>query len=350
MMMILWISFVFDAMLIIYIAAKAKNIKAPSRFVAFSSIINLFAYYIACGLNTAFGVNLLFDVICTITAKIFVVCAYYFFRQRKTSQSFIVYIIVITISLCVHTIPLIGIISELVLLVYLLRFEYSNIKNTGKSDVSVKQDNAAALLNENGVYLRTIEENYRKTRALWHDLNNHIICMRSLIEDKQYDELEIYVNALSEKIASGVFPVKSGNIVLDALMADKYQKARKADIYVEFENINYHNAIDAEDLGIIIGNLFDNAIEENLRSPNKETRFIKIYMTSIDDTLVIRFKNPLLHDLTVKSGLPFTTKPNTVHHGIGLKNVRRVCDKYNGELLWSSENGIFEITARLILT
>jgi sensor histidine kinase regulating citrate/malate metabolism len=119
---------------------------------------------------------------------------------------------------------------------------------------------------------------------------------------------------------------------------------------MEFESIDYRNTINEEDLCVIIGNLFDNAIEENLRSTDKDGRYIKLYIASKEDMLVIRTKNPLHHELNIKSGLPSTMKPDAVHHGIGLKNVRRICDKYSGELIWTSENGIFEIAARLIIT
>jgi len=232
------------------------------------------------------------------------------------------------------------------LLAYLLYTEYSN------KDEIINEPPSQST-SENSLYIKTIEENYRKSRELWHDLNNHILSMRSLAENKRYDELEIYINSLSKKIADNAFPVKSGNIILDALIADKYHRAKKADIYVEFESINYQSTIDAEDLCVIVGNLFDNAIEENLRSPNNidnNGRNIRLYISSIDNSFIIRLKNPLYHELNIKSGLPSTIKPDAVHHGMGLKNVRRVCDKYNGELLWTNENGIFEIVARLVIT
>jgi len=103
-------------------------------------------------------------------------------------------------------------------------------------------------------------------------------------------------------------------------------------------------------LCVVIGNLFDNAIEENRRSTDKNGRYVKLYVSSADDTLVIRLKNPLYHELTIKSGLPSTAKPDAAHHGMGLKNVRRICDKYDGELLWTNENDVFEIVARLNIT
>jgi len=340
-LIIILISLILDVILLVIITVKNKNILPLLRFAAFSVVINLFAYYISIGLNKSLGTNILFDIICAAASKIFIIYIFSVFRQNKKAQSPAAYLMIISVSLCFYSTPLPGIVSGIILLVYLLYAEYST-KDEIKPDLPQST-------NENSLYIRTIEENYRKSRELWHDLNNHILAMRSLSETKKYDELEDYINSLSEKIAGSAFPVKSGNIILDALIADKYHRAKKAEIYIEFESIDYRNTIDAEDLCVIVGNLFDNSIEENLRLPNKDDKFIKLYITSMDDILVIHFKNPLSHELTIKNGLPSTVKPDVVHHGMGLKNVRRVCDKYKGELLWTSENGIFEITARIYI-
>lgn len=342
-MILLMISLVLDVFLFAIVILKGKNILQPLRFAAFSSVVNLLAYCVAYGLTESFSKNILFDIICTVAAKIFIFYIFSTFRRNVKIKSPSAYLMVFAVSLCVYSIPLSGVICGIVFLVYLLYIEYS-----GKDEAENKND--TTTINENSLYLRTIEGNYRKSRELWHDLNNHILSMRSLAENKLHDELEIYINSLSEKIASNAFPIKSGNIVLDALIADKYQRARKAEIYLEFESIDYRNAINDEDLCVIIGNLFDNAIEENLRSIDKNERYIKLYISSKDDMLIIRLKNPLYHELSIKSGLPSTIKPDASHHGMGLKNVRRICDKYNGELLWASENNIFEIIVRLNIT
>lgn len=342
---VLGLSLILDIALLVLITAKSKNLLQMVRFGAFAVIIDLLAYYIARGLALSFGENIAVDIVCVSAAKIFVMYVSGSLNQKKTTQRIYIYITVIMASLCIHGIAISGVLCEIILLAYLLYAEY-----TDKG--SDEQNKTQPPLNtfENSLYLHTIEENYRKSRALWHDLNNHILCMRSLAENKQYEELETYINSLSEKIAGNAFPVKSGSIVLDALIADKYHKAQKSDIYIEFEGINYRGAIDAEDLCVVIGNLFDNAVEENLRSADENGRYIKIFISSSDDALIVRMKNPLNHELTIKGGLPSTTKPDVSHHGMGLKNVRRICDKYNGELLWTNENGIFEITARLIIT
>jgi sensor histidine kinase regulating citrate/malate metabolism len=206
--------------------------------------------------------------------------------------------LVIALSLFTSNTPFFGIISGVILIAYLFYVEYM-----GKNEISYSKNDTSEL-NETSLYMRIIEENYQKSRELWHDLNNHIVSMRSLVDNKEYADLEVYINSLSEKIADNAFPIKSGNIILDALIADKYRIAKKHGIFVEFESIDYRNIIEAEDLCVIVGNLFDNAIEGNVRSICNEDRYIKLRISSVSDSLIITLKNPLFHELVVKSGLP----------------------------------------------
>lgn len=88
--------------------------------------------------------------------------------------------------------------------------------------------------------------------------------------------------------------------------------------------------IDNEDLCTVAGNLLDNAIEENRKCRDGGRRRIFICISSGEDFLAVTVRNPLFHELKVKNGLPVSEKPDAEHHGMGLKNVRKICDKYGG--------------------
>ncbi|MCH5333663.1 MAG: sensor histidine kinase [Agathobacter sp.] len=310
------------------------------RFLALAVIVNTIAYYMVSGLAASFGQNLLASAVCTLTAKIFVV---WFFQQSGEQEiaNAPVYLVTILLSLCLHANPISGIGTETVLLLFLLYVERV------KPD---PEEKAPAKKRESDIYLMTIEDSYRKNRALMHDLKNHMIALRSLAEKKEYDKLLQYTDTLTEKVSENLFPVHSGNLVLDALLADKYHTARRNKIYVEFVTVNYNIDLDSGDLCTVIGNLFDNAIAENLKTSLTDDRRISVLIHTAEEWLIVEIKNPLFHELNIKNGLPASDKPNLEHHGIGLKNVRRVCDKYGGELLWNDADGIFTVTARLKIT
>lgn len=340
--MILLISLILDAVLLTVQTVRSRNVMIFLRFLAMSALINTFAHYMILGLTAAFGEDLLFALVCTVAAKIFVIWMY--IQTVEAEQKNVsVYLLTVLLSLCLHGDPVPGLVSGTILLLFLIYTEHhENTPSDEKAETRPER--------ESDLYLKTIKDSYRKNRALMHDLKNHIIVLRSLAEKKEYDKLLDYTDSMAEKVSENLFPVHSGNTVLDALLADKYHTARRNGIFVEFLSVRYNADVDSGDLCTVIGNLFDNAITENLRTARTEERRISVSIRSSDEELTVEMKNPLFHTLNIRNGLPVSDKPDLEHHGIGLKNVRRVCDSYTGTLVWDDADGIFTATAKLKMT
>ena len=340
--MILLISLILDAVLLVIKTVRKRNIAACLRFLSMSVLINVFAYYMILGLTKTFGYNLLFALVCSVAAKIFVIWLY-LQSTKAEHKNAPVYLLTILLSLCFNDNPIFGLISDVLLLLFVIYSEHHEHTNSTETSETRPE-------RESSIYLKTIEDSYRKNRALMHDLKNHIIVLRSLAEKKEYDQLLDYTDSMAEKVSENLFPVHSGTTILDAILADKYHIARRNGIFVEFLTVSYNADFDSDDLCTVIGNLFDNAIAENLKTSHTEERRISISIRSNDNELTVVMKNPLFHILKIKNGLPASDKPDLEHHGIGLKNVRRVCDVYDGTLFWDDTDGIFTITAQLKMT
>lgn len=368
--MVLLISLILDGVLAAAALVKRKGINSVCRLAAMSAIVNGIACYVSMGLEAELGASVLSEIACAAGAKIFMI--WIFLQKEKTdkqalteretteraskeeifSEALPVYLVSAAVSLCVHSHPIKGVACELILLCYILFFE-RNRRKKGEREAGDRTGLNAGLsvggdTGRNNGYLQTIEESYRKNRALMHDLNNHAVAMRALAESGKYEELVRYTDTFSRKVRENIFPVHSGSIVLDALLADKYHRAAARDIPILFEEIRYSADLDDEDLCIVLGNLLDNAIEENEKCADPGQRRIFLRIVSEEDSLNIRVRNPLFHELTVKGGLPVSQKPDAEHHGMGLRNVRRVCDRYGGTLFWDVSEKEFSVTAELI--
>ncbi len=340
--MILLISLIFDGVLWIKKMIRGRNFTAGLRFLSMSALINTITYYIILGLIESFGYHLLFAMVSCVSAKILVVWTY-LQEDKEQHKNKSVYLLSVLLCLCPNKNPVFGLISGVILLLFVTYTEY-------QENVTCDEKPKTRLRKESDIYLKTIEDSYRKNRALMHDLKNHILALRTLAENKSYDELLHYMDSMAEKVSENLFPVHSGNVVLDAILADKYHIARRNGIFVEFLNVRYNVDFDNGDLCTVIGNLFDNAITENLKSSCEEERRISVSICSKDNELSVKFTNPLFHVLKIHNGLPVSDKPDLEHHGMGLKNVRRVCDVYDGALFWDDADGIFTVTAQLKMT
>lgn len=186
------------------------------------------------------------------------------------------------------------------------------------------------------------ERLYDNVRAVRHDMKNNLIVLRGLIAKKcpNDDEIGRYFEDMSLTVEQLDNRVKTGNAVCDTVISGKFRLAEKripnitlcADDFVCGES-----SIKSFDIGIILNNALDNAIEacERLykKSPQAEI-YIKLRSFKKRNLFFIEIKNSF--DGTLKadeeSGLFFSTKENTELHGIGLHNIKSCAEKYSGDV------------------
>ena len=93
------------------------------------------------------------------------------------------------------------------------------------------------------------------------------------------------------------------------------------------------------DLCIVIGNLFDNAIEASLALPEQE-RLIRLYMDLKTTQLYMWLTNfTSVKKLKKQGGRYVTTKGEG--HGFGLVRVDDIIERYGGYISRNSEDGAF---------
>ena len=93
------------------------------------------------------------------------------------------------------------------------------------------------------------------------------------------------------------------------------------------------------DLCVIIGNLFDNAIEASLALP-EDKRLIRVYMDMKNTQLYISFTNFTAgKKLKKEAGRFRTTKGDG--HGFGLLRIDGIVERLGGYLSRNSEDGAF---------
>lgn len=93
------------------------------------------------------------------------------------------------------------------------------------------------------------------------------------------------------------------------------------------------------DLCIVIGNLFDNAIEASLALPEEE-RLIRLYMDIKNTQLYMCLTNfTSVKKLKKQGGRYVTTKGEG--HGFGLVRVDDIIERYGGYISRNSEDGAF---------
>ena len=127
----------------------------------------------------------------------------------------------------------------------------------------------------------------------------------------------------------------------DAILNSKISLARSRNIPVTIDaHIPVTLTTPEIDLCVIIGNLFDNAIEASLPLP-PEQRMIRVYMDmKRNNQLYISFTNLTATGKQNKENGLFRTGKGE-GHGFGLKRIDGVVERHGGYLSRNSEDGAF---------
>ena len=194
-------------------------------------------------------------------------------------------------------------------------------------------------------YCDEVESMYRKMRGWRHDYHNHIQALLASMALGKYDEVNAYLRELNDDLTNVDTTVKTGRVMVDAVLNGKLNIAAQRSIPVNVKaSIPEGTQVSDVDMCVIIGNLLYNAIEENDRLPI-EDRFIRVYIGRKNMQLYLSFTNAAGKKRR-KSGDGFTSSKGT-DHGFGLHRVGSVVKKYGGMISADSEDGGF--TAEILI-
>lgn len=199
------------------------------------------------------------------------------------------------------------------------------------------KNDAAELKNElQKQYYEVLNEHQQETDALWHDMKKHVNLMKTLLNSGQLEITSEYIQELEEQMSDTITIIRTEHPVLSALLTEQAQRAKKADISFVL-NIKLESKMKLEpvDLCIILGNLFDNAFEACMLLP-PDNRYIKATIVQRNNAIVIKIENAFAADIKPRQ--------RTGKHGLGLKNVRQVVNKYNGKIDVADDDGVFLVS------
>lgn len=194
-------------------------------------------------------------------------------------------------------------------------------------------------------YCDEVENMYKKMRGWRHDYHNHIQAMQASMALGKYEEVESYLRQLNDDLTSVDTVLKTGRVMVDAILNGKVSMAAQKGIPVNAkarlpEDLHMSDV----DLCIVIGNLLDNAIEENLKL-EEGSRFLRIYIGRKNTFLYIAVTNAA-GAKREKHGRIFLSSKGAMH-GFGLSRVEGVAKKYGGSFSADSEDGGF--TAEVLI-
>ena len=189
-------------------------------------------------------------------------------------------------------------------------------------------------------HYQEVENMYRQIRGWRHDYRNHIQVMKALAAKGDLAGIQAYLDELDTDLNTVDTVIKTGNAMADAILNSKISLAKSKHIPVQADaHIPVKLRMSELDLCVILGNLFDNAIEASLSLP-EDQRLIRVYMDMKGTQLYISFTNFTAAAKQQKVGRRFATTKGA-GHGFGLVRIDNIIDRLDGYLSRNSEDGAF---------
>ncbi len=194
------------------------------------------------------------------------------------------------------------------------------------------------------------EELYRyqsEIRTFRHDIKNRLLSVAGLISDGQYTAAIDAINGQLDFLdAESTGVINSGNPAVDAVLQSKLSIARKKGIRLDFSvKITQPIKIDLLELGVLMGNALDNAIEctDSLKRDSEKTVFVKLLTHG--ERIFFSVENPVQDEIDTENMA--TLKADKTNHGYGIKSMKDIAVRYDGDVFFSCEKGIFTTSINL---
>ena len=176
-----------------------------------------------------------------------------------------------------------------------------------------------------------------------HDMKHQVAAL--MAEGGAGDERARYGREIERLIEIYDLQVNTKNEALNTILMEK-------GLYCSMQGIRWNCAvddtnldfIDRMDLYVLLGNALDNAVEAVQRIEDEANRIIQLQICRKDFFVHIRLENSYRGDLEWRDKLPVTTKADKISHGIGLKSIRAIANKYDGDVSATTENQAFILT------
>lgn len=204
-------------------------------------------------------------------------------------------------------------------------------------------------------HISQVENLYRDIRGIRHDMANHILTIEKLYAGNEAEQAREYAKELKDSFLRMDGAIKSGNPVTDVVLQEWKEEASKHGISFECEfYFPSDSRINAFDLSILLNNALRNAIEH---ASQEKDAYVRLVSYRRKNAFMIeasnRFTGHLQWDIGHQFPLSSKERPDGIPgkrtHGYGLYNIKKVAEKYQGDLEITAEGGEFRLTVLLML-
>ncbi|WP_424522569.1 sensor histidine kinase [Roseburia intestinalis] len=176
-------------------------------------------------------------------------------------------------------------------------------------------------------YYQDMERYQEQIQDIRHDMKNRLTGLLAAAEQGSAELIKDRLQEVLGDIRLAEEIIYSANPVVNAILKVKSIKAKEKEIPMQVTTLLPQRvSVDIGDMGVLYGNLLDNAIEAAM-AVEQEKRYVHVESKFQEGRLLLSIKNS---KPSGTSSYQQTNKKDKIKHGRGIRSVRKVAENMAG--------------------
>ena len=223
-----------------------------------------------------------------------------------------------------------------VLITCILQNLGSEITNNNKKEILLREAKAREK------FYCELEKSNKKIQEIRHNLRNQLTAIYALSDKNSVFQNEI--RKIIGELDKSDNRIYTENAIINTILNSKLSIAERKKIKKHISiTVPNHININCSDMGILLGNLLDNAIEA-CEKTHMDTRWLSVQITYKHCMLIIKICNSKDKQ---ESNIKLSRKREYKNCGIGINSIKKVVQKYKGTVEFLDLGEQFNVNAIL---
>lgn len=214
-----------------------------------------------------------------------------------------------------------------------------------KKEIEVEQAISKIMANQMQNEIKALRESQNQASIYRHDLRHHLNYLRACISQDRLQDAEEYIDNVCKDIDSFQVIRYSENDSINIIISAYIAKAKDKNIRIETKiTATDFIRFSIPDLCSLLFNALENAIYAVEKVDDIDERYIKLKIYSKNNKLCIDLRNKYKIEPVFEREIPVTKEKE---HGVGIKSMIRIVEKYKGVYRFISKEDVFIFQAAL---
>lgn len=188
--------------------------------------------------------------------------------------------------------------------------------------------------------IAALRESQEKTKIYRHDMRHHMQYLSSCIENEQFGQAQNYIQEICSEIEADKVTAFCENEAANLIFSTFVRRASDSGILMQVRaRVPQLISVSENDLCVLLSNGLENALHACREQKEKGwAGAIEVSAYEKNGKIFLQIINSCGKDIDFDDGIPVTNRPG---HGIGVRSICAIVERYDGIYTFSAEDGQF---------